>query len=388
MKISRRDFLKGSATTLFLAGFNLPALATTSKKKNLVVIMLRGGMDGLCAVPVIGDKNFEKRRKSILIENAIKLNSDFALHPKLNAFHQCWKENTGSIVHATSIPYTQRSHFEGQNLMESGGRVAYQEKTGWVGRAMKLAKLQGDGLALSLPMPLLLRGIPKNNNYFPADGRLPRKDTLDLLKSVYADSSEDELLEMMNFIKKRKDEQMMGGTSGWDKRENRNLAKQAAVYLRKSDGPRVAVFEVNGFDTHAAQGGVDGTHTKCLVEMDDIIKNLKENLKEAYKDTIILTVTEFGRTIKQNGGNGTEHGYGTAIFMAGGLLKKSQVHTDWPGLKRKEMYEGRDLNATIDARSVYASAMSTVFDLDFKRIQKDVFWGEDLQNLSDKLFKA
>ena len=388
MKISRRDFLKGTATTLFLAGFNLPALASSSKKKNLVVIMLRGGMDGLCAVPVIGDKRFEKKRKSILIENTIKLNSDFALHPRLKAFHDCWNENTGSIVHAASIPYTQRSHFEGQNLMESGGRVPYQEKTGWVGRAMKLANLQGDGLALSLPMPLLLRGIPKNNNYFPADGKLPRKDTLDLLKSVYAESSEDELLEMMNFIKKRKDEQMMGGTGGWGKRKNKNLAKQAAVYLRKSDGPRVAVFEVNGFDTHAAQGGVDGTHTKCLVEMDDIIKNLKENLKEAYKDTVILTVTEFGRTIKQNGGNGTEHGYGTAIFMAGGLLKKSQVHTDWPGLKRKEMYEGRDLNVTIDARSVYASAMSTVFDLDFKRIQKDVFFGDKLENLSDKLFKA
>ena len=388
MKISRRDFLKGTATTLFLAGFNLPALASSSKKKNLVVIMLRGGMDGLCAVPIIGDKNFEKRRKSILIENTIKLNSDFALHPRLIGFNKCWKENSGTIVHATSIPYTQRSHFEGQNLMESGGRVAYQEKTGWVGRAMKLANLQGDGLALSLPMPLLLRGIPKNNNYFPTDGRLPRKDTLDLLKSVYADSSEDELLEMMNFIKKRKDEQIMGGASGRGKRKNKNLARQAATYLRKSDGPRVAVFEVNGFDTHAAQGGVDGTHTKCLVEMDEIINNLKDNLQEAYKDTIILTVTEFGRTIKQNGGNGTEHGYGTAIFMAGGLLKKSQVHTDWPGLKRKELYDGRDLNATIDARSVYASAMSTVFDLDFKRIQKDVFWGEDLQNLSDKLFKA
>ena len=388
MKISRRDFLKGSATTLFLAGFNLPALATSSRKKNLVVIMLRGGMDGLCAVPVIGDKNFEKRRKSILIENTIKLNSDFALHPKLIGFNKCWNENTGSIVHATSIPYKQRSHFEGQNLMESGGRVPYQEKTGWVGRAMKLANLKGDGLALSLPMPLLLRGVPKNNNYFPTWGRLPRKDTLDLLKSVYADSSEDELLQMMDFIKKRKDEQMMGGTGGGDRQKNKNLARQAAKYLRKSDGPRVAVFEVNGFDTHAAQGGVDGTHTKCLVEMDEIINNLKDNLQEAYKDTIILTVTEFGRTIKQNGGNGTEHGYGTAIFMAGGLLKKSQVHTDWPGLKRKEMYEGRDLNATIDARSVYASAMSTVFDLDFKRIEKEVFFGDQLQNLSDKLFKA
>ena len=388
MKITRRDFLKGTATTLFLAGFNLPALATTSKKKNLVVIMLRGGMDGLCAVPVIGDKNFEKRRKSILIEDTIKLNSDFALHPRLIGFNKCWNDNTGTIVHAASIPYTQRSHFEGQNLMESGGRTPYQEKTGWVGRAMKLANLQGDGLALSLPMPLLLRGIPKNNNYFPGRGKLPRERTLELLRSVYAESSEDELLEMMNYIKKRKNEEMMGGTVRRGKRENKNLARQAATYLRKSDGPRVAVFEVNGFDTHAAQGGIDGTHTKCLVEMDEIINNLKDNLQEAYNDTVILTVTEFGRTIKQNGGNGTEHGYGTAIFMAGGLLKKSQVHTDWPGLKRKEMYEGRDLNATIDARSVYASAMSTVFDLDFKRIQKDVFWGEDLQNLSDKLFKA
>ena len=388
MKITRRDFLKGTATTLFLAGFNLPALASSSRKKNLVVIMLRGGMDGLCAVPVIGDKNFEKRRKSILIENAIKLNSDFALHPRLIGFNKCWNDNTGSIVHAASIPYTQRSHFEGQNLMESGGRTPYQEKTGWVGRAMKLANLQGDGLALSLPMPLLLRGIPKNNNYFPGRGRLPRERTLELLRSVYAESSEDELLEMMNYIKKRKNEEMMGGTMRRGKRENKNLARQAAKYLRKSDGPRVAVFEVNGFDTHAAQGGVDGSHTKSLVEMDEIINNLKDNLQEAYKDTIILTVTEFGRTIKQNGGNGTEHGYGTAIFMAGGLLKKSQVHTDWPGLKRKELYDGRDLNATIDARSVYASAMSTVFDLDFKRIQKEVFWGEDLQNLSDKLFKA
>ena len=388
MKITRRDFLKGTATTLFLAGFNLPALASSSRKKNLVVIMLRGGMDGLCAVPVIGDKNFEKRRKSILIENAIKLNSDFALHPRLIGFNKCWNDNTGSIVHAASIPYTQRSHFEGQNLMESGGRTPYQEKTGWVGRAMKLANLQGDGLALSLPMPLLLRGIPKNNNYFPGRGKLPRERTLELLRTVYAESSEDELLEMMNYIKKRKNEEMMGGTMRRGKRENKNLARQAAKYLRKSDGPRVAVFEVNGFDTHAAQGGVDGSHTKSLVEMDEIINNLKDNLQEAYKDTIILTVTEFGRTIKQNGGNGTEHGYGTAIFMAGGLLKKSQVHSDWPGLKRKELYDGRDLNATIDARSVYASAMSTVFDLDFKRIQKDVFWGEDLQNLSDKLFKA
>ena len=391
MKITRRDFLKGTATTLFLAGFNLPVFASSNKKKNLVVIMLRGGMDGLTAVPIIGDKDFEKRRKDIVIENTIKLNSDFALHPRLSGFHEAWTENTGTIVHATSIPYTQRSHFEGQNLMESGGRIAYQEKTGWVGRAMKIANLKGDGLALSLPMPLLLRGVPKNNNYYPADGQLPDDETLELLRSVYHERSEEELIDMMNFIKKRKTEDMMSVnnySSNSNKRNNNNLARQAAKALMQNNGPRVAVFEVNGFDTHAAQGGVDGSHTKCLVEMDEIIKTLKVYLEDTYKDTLILTVTEFGRTIAQNGGNGTEHGYGTAIFMAGGLLKKSQVYTDWPGLKSKELYQGRDLNATTDARSVYASAMSTVFDLDFKRIQKEVFWGEDLQNLSDKLFKS
>jgi uncharacterized protein (DUF1501 family) len=391
MKITRRDFLKGTATTLFLAGFNLPVFASSNKKKNLVVIMLRGGMDGLTAVPIIGDKDFEKKRKDIVIENIIKLNSDFALHPRLSGFYEAWTENTGTIVHATSIPYTQRSHFEGQNLMESGGRIAYQEKTGWVGRAMKIANLKGDGLALSLPMPLLLRGVPKNNNYYPADGQLPDDETLELLRSVYHERSEEELIDMINFIKKRKTEDMMSVnnySSNSNKRNNNNLARQAAKALMQNNGPRVAVFEVNGFDTHAAQGGVDGTHTKCLVEMDEIIKTLKVYLEDAYKDTLILTVTEFGRTIAQNGGNGTEHGYGTAIFMAGGLLKKSQVYTDWPGLKSKELYQGRDLNATTDARSVYASAMSSVFDLDFKRIQKEVFWGEDLQNLSDKLFKS
>ena len=386
MKISRRDFLKGTATSLFLAGFNFPVLASTSKKKNLIVIMLRGGMDGLCAVPVIGDKSFEKIRKGILIENPMKLDADFALHPKLKGFSECWHDNTGAIVHATSIPYTARSHFEGQNLMESGGRVPYQEKTGWLGRGMKLANLKAEGLALSLPMPLLLRGVPKNDNYFPADGRLPREETLELLKSVYADSSEEELLDMMNFIKKRKNEQMGTGAS-YNKRNNKNLAMKAGQLMSNPNGPRVAVFEVNGFDTHAAQGGINGTHTKCLVEMDTIIQNLKIS-RTTYANSIILTVTEFGRTIKKNGGNGTEHGYGTAVFLAGGLVKKSQVHTDWPGLKRKELFEGRDLNATIDARSVYASAMSTVFDLDFSRIEKEVFFGDKLQNLSDKLFKA
>jgi uncharacterized protein (DUF1501 family) len=381
MKINRRDFLKTTAaTSLYFAGFGLPSYAS-QKKKNLVIIMLQGGMDGLCAVPIKNDKNFEKLRSKINLDRTLKLTSDFDLHPALENFKSCWDQNTASVFHATSIPYKERSHFEGQNLMMTGGRVPYKHKTGWLGRGMKLAGLKGNGLALSLPMPLLIRGVPLNDNYYPIRSSLPNKGILNIIEEEFNQYVEKDLSATLSMVRKRKFNSYSGNN-------NSSLALEAGKQLADPNGPRVAVFQVEEFDTHAAQGGVHGTHADCLREYDQIVKGLKTSLGTVFKDTLILTLTEFGRTIKQNGGNGTEHGYGTAVLMAGGLIKKSEVHGDWPGLKRKELFQGRDLNSTMDARSIYASAMSTVFDLDFKRIQKDVFWGENLQNLSDKLFKS
>ena len=265
--------------------------------------------------------------------------------------------------------------------MESGGKIPYQEKTGWLGRGMKIAGLTGNGLALALPMPLLIRGVPMNNNYFPVGHELPYPSTLKIIQEVYKEYGEKLLSENLEIIQTRE----LSNTaydSSWV------LASNAANELSKANGPKVAVFEVDGFDTHAAQGSTNGAHADCLSDYDKIVKSLKSSMsKEAFDNTLILTLTEFGRTIKQNSSNGTEHGYGSAILMAGGLVKKAQVHTDWPGLKRKELFEGRDLNSTIDSRAIYASAMSTVFDVDFKKITKEVFWGENLPNLSDKLFK-
>ena len=381
MKINRRDFLKTTAmTSLYFAGFGLPSFASQNKK-NLVVIMLEGGMDGLCAVPVKDDKNFQKLRSKINLDKTLALTSDFDLHPALENFKSLWDQNNASVFHATSIPYKERSHFEGQNLMMTGGRVPYKHKTGWLGRGMKLAGLKGNGLALSLPMPLLIRGVPLNDNYYPIKSSLPNKGLLNIIEGEFEQYSENDLSATLSMVKKRKFNSYAG-------QNNSSLAREAGQQLSDPNGPRVAVFQVGEFDTHAAQGGVHGTHADCLREYDQILRGLKASMGSAFKDTLILTLTEFGRTIKQNGGNGTEHGYGTAVLMAGGLIKKSEVHADWPGLKKKELFQGRDLNATVDARSIYASAMSTVFDLDFKRIQKEVFWGEDLQNLSDKLFKA
>ncbi len=133
MKCSRRNFLLGTSASVFLTGINFPAKALVDKKKNLIVITLRGGMDGLSAVPVISDKSIRKLRKELIIQKSLKLNSDFALHPSLDALYNLWEKNKATIVHATNIPYTGRSHFDGQNLMESGGLIPYKEKTGRLG---------------------------------------------------------------------------------------------------------------------------------------------------------------------------------------------------------------------------------------------------------------
>ena len=384
MKINRRNFLKTTAiTSLYFAGFGIPTFADIKKKKNLIVIMLRGGLDGLCAVPIKGDKNFEKLRSKINLDRTLPLTSDFDLHPALDVFKRLWDKNLAAVVHATNIPYTGRSHFDGQNLMESGGKIPYNVKTGWLGRTMKLADLTGNGLALALPMPLLIRGVPMNDNYYPVRGTLPRKEILNTIQSAFKDYNEKILSETLNSIQNREGQNYYAST------DNFSLAMSAGKKLSKINGPKVAVFEVDGFDTHAAQGSTNGAHADCLNDYDRILQGLKQTMtKQAFDNSLIVTLTEFGRTIQQNSSNGTEHGYGSAILLAGGLVKKAQVHSDWPGLKKRELFEGRDLNSTIDARSIYASAMSIVFDLEFERIRKEVFWGEKLQNLSDKLFKT
>ena len=379
MTVNRRDFLTacGSLTLLGSPVFN--ARAATLSKRNLVIIMLRGGMDGLTAVQP-RDKAMERARPDIIVEGTKKLTSDFNLHPRLEAFHECWKEGTASVFHATSIPYTGRSHFDGQNLMETGAHVAYAEKTGWLGRGMDAAELQG--LAASLPMPLLLRGSAELDNYYPTYMRLPDKTIMEKIQASYTPGSE--LEQVLRKIRHRPAAMLREAGDN----EAHELALVAAQELSREDGPRIAVFDLDGFDTHAAQGGSDGEHGEQLNNYDRVLRVLKDNLGDAYNDTLILTLTEFGRKFEQNGGYGTEHGYGTAVLMAGGLVKKAEIHADWPGLKSKDLFEGQDLNATVDARSVYCAAMAACFDVDFGYMKRHAFWNEPLTDLTDSLFRV
>ena len=211
---------------------------------------------------------------------------------------------------------------------------------------------------------------------------MPSRNLIDILKNHYA----DEPLLKKSFDKLTS--RPLSMTSAPNSKNIKTLARIAGTELKKEYGPRVAVFEIFGFDTHAAQGGADGEHGQKLKILDKTFGVLKKQLGKTFDNTLILTLTEFGRTIVQNSGYGTEHGYGTAVLLGGGLLKKSQVFTDWPGIKKKDLFEGRDLNSTLDARSIYCSAMSTCFNTDFKLMNKHVFPDKTLINLSNKIFKS
>ena len=379
MKVNRREFIAACGSLTLVGSPLFTARAAGLTKRNLVIIMLRGGMDGLTAVQP-SDNQMKKARPDIIVEGTKKLTSDFNLHPRLEAFHECWREGTAAVYHATSIPYTGRSHFDGQNLMETGAHVAYAEKTGWLGRGMDAAEL--DGLAVSLPMPLLLRGSTGLDNYFPTYMRMPSNSALESIQASYTPGSD--LAHTLDRIRHRPAAMMVQ----YGDNEAHELARVAADELSREDGPRIAVFDLDGFDTHAAQGGSDGEHGEQLNNYDRVLSVLKDNLGDAYDNTLIMTLTEFGRKVEQNGGYGTEHGYGTAILMAGGLVKKAEIHADWPGLRSKDMFEGQDLNATVDARSIYCAAMAACFDVDFSFMKKHAFWDEDLTDVTETLFRV
>jgi len=378
---TRRNFLIGGAASVFFTGLNLstPVGANIGPKKNLIVVMLRGGLDGLSAVPAIGDKKFKKYRKNLYGEyskDVFKISADFGLHPKLEHFNILYGRNEATVVHATSTPYVDRSHFDGLDVMMSGATRPYAVKTGWLGRGMITANIMEVGLTLSLPMPLLLRGAEQKDNYFPAEGMIPKDEILEKLISAYR--SDDDMKMVMENIRRRPVSHFFG------ENDTKDLAKHTGRILKNELGPNVAVFDMDGFDTHAGQLY---NNNKNLEEFDNLLITLEGNLGDAWKNTLIVTLTEFGRTVRQNGGQGTDHGIGTAILMAGGLIKKGQVYTDWPGLKKKQLYEGRDLAVTTDARAVYNSAMSAVFDYDVKKMANSVYETQ-LPDLTDTLFSV
>jgi uncharacterized protein (DUF1501 family) len=365
--MERRNFLKGTLGTLYMMATPNMALPDTKiTEKRLLIVLLRGGMDGLASIPPIGDKNLSKIRKDVLVNGADDLDGFFGINPSLKFLGSEYHQGRAAFVHATSFPYTGRSHFDGQNIMETGGEQAYALTSGWVGRAMNAAGYSS--LSVSLPIPIILRGNELNSNYFPTNFRKVNPAVYNDVQQMW---KEDPQLSGLIEPMMAREIDLFGAGRG----KTRELVSFAAKEMHKPNGPRVGLLEFEGFDTHALQGNEQGHHAEILAELDGVLEAFKRQMGDLYENTVVVTVTEFGRTASENGTQGTDHGYGSAIFLAGGLVKGKQVVSDWPGLSTKNLYEGRDLLMTIDARDVYAEVIKTVFDLNDEDISRDVFIG-------------
>ena len=375
----RRDFIKAVPASLFLTGFPNLGFTKTNKDGRLIVINLEGGMDGLCAVPPLGDTALRSARRDLLINDNLSLNPFFGLHPSLKSFGEMLANDEATVIHATAFPYTKRSHFEGQNIVETGVVTPFSSKTGWLGRAMELAGV--GGRSLSLDTPLLVRGDMAVEAYYPSNMRgsaVPNMEILEVLKSIY----EGDALETTEVLK----QQLAASRNAPRVRDPEGLATFAGKKMQEAHGPKVAVIRVNQFDTHANQGTEEGLQAEQLEVVDNVFAALKSGLGKMWHSTVVMTVTEFGRTLGQNGSAGTDHGYGSACMIAGGLLENAGIVSDWPGLKSNNLYEGRDLLATIDMRSVCAACLEATFGLEHDEITEDVFSDKAIKRIYNEIF--
>ncbi|MEJ0027255.1 MAG: DUF1501 domain-containing protein [Rhizomicrobium sp.] len=356
--ITRRQSLALVGGGLLAAGLPRAALAAVETDRRLVVVLLRGAMDGLSAAPAYGDPDYERARNGLAIASpderggALKLDAMFALHPNLPGMKALYDSGELILVHAAATPYRDRSHFDGQNLLENGAERPYGLDTGWLNRALSQMPGTGKplGVALNSHMPLMMRGPAAMTSWAPSLMAQPDGDTIQRLAALYGET--DPLL-AKNFANARSANGVaMGEGAGGGYQAFVGLMTAAAKFLSASDGERIAMVEIGGWDSHVNQDGAFSPLSTNLLTLDRGLAALKTGLGPAWKQTAVVIVSEFGRTVAMNGTQGTDHGTAGAVFVAGGAVKGGRVLADWPGLKAGALYQDRDLKPTTDFRGI------------------------------------
>jgi uncharacterized protein (DUF1501 family) len=354
----RRQWLQVAGAGLLMAGHGLQAAfaATPQARGKLVVVMLRGALDGLAAVPAIGDPQWAALRPPLTETNAspappLPLDGLFGLHPALPRLHGWYTEGQLLLVHAVASPYRERSHFDAQQLLESGGQRPFELTTGWLGRALAAGGQRG--VALSPAMPVALRGAPGASTWTPARGASPDADLMARIAQTYQNDPVlagllEQALGQREMLGAGTREPGMGSGTG-SAAAFAGLARQAGRFLAEPGGPDVAWLDFDGWDTHTQQAG---RLQRQLGALDTGLATLRESLGERWADTTVLVMTEFGRSATLNGSGGTDHGTGGVAMLAGGAVAGGRVLTDWPGLGQPALLDGRDLRPTRDVRSL------------------------------------
>jgi uncharacterized protein (DUF1501 family) len=375
LELSRRALL-GGAASLSLWGLLPRSAQAGMRDPRLLTVILRGGLDGLSLASPAGDAELVRVRGRSAVtasgEGAgLPLDGFFVLNPAMPFLHGLYRKREALIVHAVASPYRDRSHFDGQDVLESGLAGVGRSDTGWLNRALaeiragasaNPAGLASSGgakaLALGAVVPLVMRGPAPVLSWIPQTFRTPlRESTIARLADLYAHTdpalakalAEGIALDTVGIAGAG----MKGpGQPGGAMREFVETAEAAARFLGSADGPRIGVLSFNGWDTHANAGVLKGALANRLGGLDAALKAFSERIGPAWKDTVVLVVTEFGRTVRVNGTDGTDHGTATCALLVGGAVQGGRVLADWPGLADAALHQGRDLKPTRDLRAV------------------------------------
>jgi uncharacterized protein (DUF1501 family) len=384
---NRRLFLASGLSGLSLAtigGHAAFAQAAASNRK-FVMIILRGAMDGLSAVVPYADPNYRSLRGAIALsepgtsDGVLDLGNGFGLHPELKGLHGLYQNKQMAFMHAASSPYRDRSHFDGQDVLESGASRLYGAQDGWLNRAIGLLPRasSNEGVAIGRTLPLVLRGPAKASSWAPPLAPESDADTLMRLMDLYQG---DSLLGPALSMAIETDAIADASTMAMGNQRGRNmgfvpLASAAARILTAPGGPAAGVIALDGWDTHAGQGSARGALANRFAQLDQAVMALKTGMGSQWANTTVIIATEFGRTARVNGTNGTDHGTGGAAFVLGGGLSGrvagGRMLGDWPGLGR--LYQDRDLIPANDLRDLFADGLVNAWGLDRAAIAERVF---------------
>ncbi len=424
--MKRREFLTTGA--LATGGALLSSRVTfagmaNGRKPRLVFVVLRGALDGLASVPACGDPGYATQRGDLALgkpgtdDGALPLDGFFGLHPSLTFMQQSYAARELIVFHAVASPYRDRSHFDGQNVLETGYPQPHAVETGWLNRALAAmpagrALEKERGISIAPTAPLVMRGPAAVTSWSPSHLAPLDDDTLQRISDLYSHdprlaqklaealAAEAIVDEKAGGMANARDggeagsgaadgDSMMASDAAPDRGNRRPLlakrgkpgaqyaevVQAAAKFLGREDGPQVAVFDTTGWDTHFNEGGPKGQLAARLAALDAALGGLKAGLGPVWNDTAVLLATEFGRTVAENGTRGTDHGTATAAYLLGGAVKGGRVVADWPGLSGRGLYQDRDLKPTLDLRAVMKGLLADQLDVPDRALESSIFPG-------------
>ncbi|WP_294300295.1 DUF1501 domain-containing protein [uncultured Sphingomonas sp.] len=366
--VTRRHFVSSACLAMLGATFAPRiAFAAAPTDKRFVFIIQRGAADGLGTLVPYADPAYAAVRGALADGQHQKLDGMFGLHPMLAQSAAMYGSGEALFAHAVASPYRDRSHFDGQNVLETGGAQAYAVKDGWLNRLLTvLPQSDKRAIAIAATVPMALRGPVEVASYAPSALPDATDDLLARVTQLYAGDAQLHGLWEQAMATRN----LTGDLAADDGRNAAATGALAAKLLAPADGARIAMIETGGWDTHSGQQGRLAAQLRGL---DAMIAAIKAGMGPAWKDTMVLVATEFGRTVAVNGTGGTDHGTASAAMLFGGGVKGGRVLADWPGLAPANLYEGRDLKPTTSLDGFIAGAVAVHFGIDPARAVAALF---------------